>query len=172
MYKTSTNHAHKRMLTPAGMSNACTEQAGSLRHAESKHAQDKHKARTQPQAHARAGTTKRMQNTRNEHAERLQTARASTRGKSAFPSIPYCREADRRAPPCTRGRASHLAAAVGHIVAHHLRDSGHTFYRESMLVLGQSRRYVQAHACARTHKHPRTHPPHPRGRSHTNIAQT
>ena len=30
MYKTSTNHAHKRMLTPAGMSNACTEQAGSM----------------------------------------------------------------------------------------------------------------------------------------------
>ena len=46
----------------------------------------------------------------------------------------------------------------GDIVAHHLRDSGHTFYRESMLVLGQSRRYVQAHTCARTHKHPCTHP--------------
>ena len=59
--------------------------------------------------------------------------------------------------PCTRGRASHLAAAVSQIVAHHLRDSGYTFYRESMLVLGQSRQYVQAHTCARTHKHPCTH---------------
>ena len=59
--------------------------------------------------------------------------------------------------PCTRGRASHLAAAVSQIVAHHLRDSGYTFYRESMLVLGYSRRYVQAHTCARTHKHPCTH---------------
>ena len=44
------------------------------------------------------------------------------------------------------------------VVAHNLRDSGYTFYRESMLVLGQSRRYVQAHTCARTQKHPCTHP--------------
>ena len=51
-----------------------------------------------------------------------------------------------------------MAAAVGQIVAHNLRDSGYTFYRESMLVLGQSRRYVQAHTCVRTQKHPCTHP--------------
>ena len=57
----------------------------------------------------------------------------------------------------TRGRASQLAAAVSQIVAHNLRDSGYTFYRESMLVLGYSRRHVQAHTCARTHKHPCTY---------------
>ena len=39
--------------------------------------------------------------------------------------------------PCRREvRASHSAAAGSQIVAHHLRDSGSTFYRESMLVLG------------------------------------
>ena len=51
-----------------------------------------------------------------------------------------------------------MADAGSQIVAHNLRDSGYTFYRESMLVLGQSRRYVQAHTCARTQKHPCTHP--------------
>ena len=47
--------------------------------------------------------------------------------------------------------------SVSQSVAGHLRDAGYTFYRESMLVLGHSRRYVQAHTCALTHKHPCTH---------------
>ena len=53
--------------------------------------------------------------------------------------------------------------SVSQSVAGHLRDAGYTFYRESMLVLGYSRRYVQAHwpwhtgTCALTHKHPCTH---------------
>jgi hypothetical protein len=51
--------------------------------------------------------------------------------------------------PRPRVRARHLAAAVGQIVVRHLRDSGCTLYRESMLVLGQP--------CALTHKHPCTH---------------
>jgi hypothetical protein len=85
-------------------------------------------------------------------------------------SLPRCRSpttasvdvAHRHHPkPPWRARDSHVAAAVSKIVvdsvsqsvAGHLRDAGYTFYRESMLVLGQSRRYVQAHTCALTHKH-------------------
>ena len=77
--------------------------------------------------------------------------------------------------------------SVSQSVAGHLRDAGYTFYRESMLVLGHSRRYVQAHTCALTHKHPCTHtrthadthtptshkPKHAHTRAHASIiAQT
>ena len=70
----------------------------------------------------------------------------------------------------SRGRASHWAASGSQIVVQHLRESGYTFYRESMLVLGNSRRYVQAHTCARTHKHPHMHK-HPctHTRTHTDA---
>ena len=98
-------HQQYRQKQPS----ACTEQAGSMekliqtciqshayaslhtkhmhktsiKHAEAKHPQDKHKTCTHAHAHDRAGTTKRMHNTCIEHAECLHTARASTRSNSS-----------------------------------------------------------------------------------------
>ena len=69
MYKTSTNHAHKRMLTPAGMSNACTEQAGSMQNpsmhkTSTKHAHNRKHTPEQGQPNACTPRATSMQNAR------------------------------------------------------------------------------------------------------------
>ena len=46
---------------------------------------------------------------------------------------------------------------VSQSVAGHLRDAGYTFYRESMLVLGYSRRLYDMCKHTRTHSHTSTH---------------